>query len=76
MDWGTFLRREWGAALFVLTVIVGLVAVPLALYFNGQKPATAVAVATPTPTPTAASAPRVASGAATSSPSASPSASP
>ena len=70
MDWGTFLRREWGAALFVLTVVVGLVAVPLALYFNGQKPAAAVAVATATP----ASSPRVATSAAVTSPS--PSASP
>lgn len=65
MDWGTFLRREWGAVLFVLTVIIGLAVVPLALYFNGQKPAQAVSLATPVP----ASTPRVASGAATVSPS-------
>ena len=71
MDWGTFLRREWGAVLFVLTVVVGLIAVPVALYFNGQKQAAAIAVATPTPTP--ASAPRVASGATVTSPSPSPS---
>jgi hypothetical protein len=70
VDWGTVLRREWGAFLFVLTVVVGLVAVPLALYFNGQKPAQAVAVATANQTP--ASAPRVASAAATQTPKASP----
>lgn len=67
MDWGTFLRREWGAALFVVTVIVGLVAVPAALYLNGQKPVAQVAVATPTPVP--ASSPRVASSAAVTTPS-------
>ena len=67
MDWGTLLRREWGALLFVLTVVVGLVAVPLALYFNGQKPAAAIAVATPTPT--SASSPRVATSAAITTPS-------
>ncbi len=67
MDWGTFLRREWGAALFVVTVIVGLVAVPVALSLNGQKPVAQVAVATPTPAP--ASAPRVATSAAVTTPS-------
>ena len=37
MSWGHFLRREWGAATFVLTVIIGLVAVPLALYIGNQS---------------------------------------
>lgn len=30
----SFLWREWGAVTFVLTVAIGLVAVPLALYFG------------------------------------------
>lgn len=62
MNWGTFLRREWGAATFVVTVIVGLVAVPLALYFGNQS---ATPVNIPTPTPSVASAPSVASPAST-----------
>ena len=37
MDW-TLVRREWGAVTFVLTVIVGMVVVPLALYFANQGP--------------------------------------
>ena len=49
----SFLRREWGAVTFVLTVFVGLVAVPLALYFGKQSP-TPVAVQ-PSPTPAATS---------------------
>jgi hypothetical protein len=51
VNW-TFVRREWGAVTFVLTVIVGMVVVPLALYFTNQGPSP-VAV---TPTPTASSA--------------------
>jgi hypothetical protein len=34
----SFVRREWGAVTFVLTVIVGMIVVPLALYFNNQGP--------------------------------------
>ena len=49
----SFLRREWGAVTFVLTVLVGLVAVPLALYFGNQSP-TPVTVQ-PSPTPAASS---------------------
>jgi hypothetical protein len=69
VSWATFLRREWGAATFVATVIIGLVAVPLALYFTNQSGGP---VALPTPTPTVASGPSVAtpaSTAATASPS-------
>lgn len=69
MNWGTFLRREWGAATFVVTVIVGLVAVPLALYFGNQS---AAPVTIPTPTPAVASGASTASPAATASPSKSP----
>ena len=38
MNWAV-LRREWGAVTFVLTVIVGMIVVPLALYFTNQGPA-------------------------------------
>ena len=66
MSW-SFLRREWGAVTFVLTVLVGMVVVPLALYFNNVGPspvagpsptaasstrASGVTSATPTPSPT------------------------
>ena len=37
MNWA-FVRREWGAVTFILTVIVGMVVVPLALYFANQGP--------------------------------------
>ena len=35
---GAFLRREWGAVTFVLTVVVGLIVVPLALFLTNQGP--------------------------------------
>ncbi|HEY0830394.1 MAG TPA: hypothetical protein VGE99_04575 [Candidatus Dormibacteraeota bacterium] len=37
MNWGA-LRGEWGAVTFVLTVLAGLVVVPLALYFANVSP--------------------------------------
>ncbi len=37
MNWA-FVRREWGAVTFILTVLVGMVVVPLALYFANQGP--------------------------------------
>lgn len=37
MNW-EFVRREWGAVTFIATVIVGIVIVPLALYFANQGP--------------------------------------
>ena len=37
MSWA-FFRREWGALTFVLTVIVGMIVVPVALYFANQGP--------------------------------------
>jgi hypothetical protein len=68
-----FVRREWGAVTFVLTVVVGMIVVPLALYLTGVGP-TPVSVTGPT---TATSAretnARVATPAHTPSPSASPS---
>lgn len=69
MNWATFLRREWGAATFVATVIIGLVAVPLALYLTNQSGAP---VALPTPTPTVASGPSVATPSIVATPTKSP----
>ncbi|HEY8840625.1 MAG TPA: hypothetical protein VIO80_08260 [Candidatus Dormibacteraeota bacterium] len=70
MSW-TFIRREWGAVTFVLTVIVGMIVVPVALYFANTGPK-ALAV----PNVPITSSPR-ASGVHTSpTPSPSPSASP
>ena len=37
MNWDV-LRREWGAVTFVLTVIAGMIVVPIALYFANQGP--------------------------------------
>lgn len=59
----TFLRREWGAATFVLTVLVGMVIVPLALIFGhaGTSGSTSAPIATPTastsPSPTTSNSP-------------------
>ena len=60
MNWSV-LRREWGAVTFVLTVLVGMIVVPLALYFTNQGPA---AIAAP---PVATSASPIASSATTAS---------
>jgi hypothetical protein len=43
VNWGA-LRGEWGAVTFVLTVIAGMIVVPLALYFANMSPG---AIATP-----------------------------
>jgi hypothetical protein len=61
VNWA-FVRREWGAVTFVLTVVVGMIVVPLALYFTNVGPA-AIAV----PSSTTASSAR-ASSAETASP--------
>ena len=47
MNWA-FVRREWGAVTFVLTVIVGMIIVPVALYFANQGPAAIIVPNTPT----------------------------
>ncbi len=61
MNLSTLLRREWGAATFVLTVLLGMIVVPLALYFGNVKPApvsiasaarTAAPVTSVSPSPT------------------------
>jgi len=44
VNWG-LLRGEWGAVTFVLTVVAGMIVVPLALYFANVTPG---AVTTPT----------------------------
>ena len=51
MNWD-FIRREWGAVTFVLTVVVGMVVVPLALYLANVRPG-AAAVNLPTTSSTA-----------------------
>ncbi len=66
MNWGV-LRGEWGAVTFVLTVIAGMVVVPLALYFANVTPG-----AVTTPTISTSSSAR-ASGVQTASPARSPS---
>jgi hypothetical protein len=65
----SFLRREWGAITFVLTVLAGVIIVPIALVVGNQSPHPAALVTSPTPTvsapaspaPAAASAPRTTS---------------
>jgi hypothetical protein len=37
VNWAV-LRREWGAVTFVLTVVAGMVVVPVALYFANVSP--------------------------------------
>jgi hypothetical protein len=69
VNWAV-LRREWGAVSFVLTVLVGIIVVPLALYFTNQGPSAII-----TPGLTTSSAAR-ASVAQTASPARSPSPSP
>ena len=44
MNWGA-LRGEWGAVTFVVTVLLGMIVVPLALYFANVSPGT---IASPT----------------------------
>ncbi|HET9780325.1 MAG TPA: hypothetical protein VFR33_00980 [Candidatus Dormibacteraeota bacterium] len=75
MNWAA-LRGEWGAVTFVLTVVAGMIVVPLALYFANVSPG---AIATPTISTTSSarsSSIQSASSANTTSPAASPSASP
>ncbi len=74
MNWGA-LRGEWGAVTFVLTVVAGMIVVPLALYFANVSPGV---IATPTITNTSSarsSSISTASSAQTASPAASSSAS-
>jgi hypothetical protein len=52
----SFLVREWGAVTFVLTVIVGILIVPIALIV-GNKPPPPPALPNPTPTVSAPASP-------------------
>lgn len=61
----SFLVREWGAVTFVLTVVVGILIVPIALIV-GNKPPPPPALPNPTPSVSASASPAA-------SPSASPS---
>jgi hypothetical protein len=70
VNWA-FVRREWGAVTFVLTVIVGMIIVPVALYFANQGPAAIVVPATPITSAARASGAQTASPANTASPAAS-----
>jgi hypothetical protein len=65
VNWSV-LRREWGAVTFVLTVVVGMIVVPLALYFTNQGPAAIAAPPVSTSTPATASSAQTASPARTS----------
>ena len=70
MNWA-FLRREWGAATFILTVVIGMIVVPLALYFANQGPGPLIVPPSNTAS-SAASGGRVATPANTATPSPSP----
>ena len=74
MNWSV-LRREWGAVTFVLTVLVGMVVVPLALYFTNQGPGPVAVPVVPTVSSARATSAQLASPtpSAVPSPSASPS---
>jgi len=57
VNW-SFLRREWGAITFVLTVLVGIIAVPIALILGHQSAAPLANAPVPaTPAPISASSP-------------------
>lgn len=73
MNWAV-LRREWGAVSFVLTVLVGIIVVPLALYFTNQGPSAIITPGLTTTSSARASSVQTASPA--RSPSPAPSASP
>lgn len=68
----SFLLREWGAVSFVLTVLVGVVAVPLALLFGnpGGSPQSTSTVPTASASPSPGGSPAAGP---TASPSATPS---
>ena len=72
MSWA-FFRREWGAVTFVLTVVVGMIIVPLALYLAGVGPGPASVNGPNTASSARETNARVATPAHTPSPSASPS---
>ena len=76
MTLGQLLRREWGAVTFVATVVVGLIIVPVGLYFGNRAPApVALPVTSPaaTLTPAVPASPSPSAPAPTASPSPKPS---
>jgi hypothetical protein len=63
VNW-SFLKREWGAVTFVLTVFLGAIIVPIALIIGHQPPPVAAGFPGASPSPTvsaSASAPRTTS---------------
>ena len=60
MNWGV-LRKEWGAVTFVLTVLVGVIVVPLALYLTNLGPGPVAVPVVPTVSSARASAAQLAS---------------
>jgi len=72
VDFGTLVRKEWGAVSFVVTVIAGLIIVPAAFFFLNKGPSP-VSLPEPSPSPSVSVS---ASPTASSSPGASPAASP
>jgi len=75
VNWA-FIRREWGAVTFVLTVLVGMVVVPLALYFTNVAATPVAAPNVTTSSSARASGVTSPSPSATTSPAHSPSPSP
>jgi len=75
VNWSV-LRREWGAVTFVLTVLVGVIVVPLALYLANQGPAPVAVPVVSTVSSARSSAAQVASPTPPASPTPSPSPSP
>jgi hypothetical protein len=76
VDFGTLIRKEWGAVSFVVTVIAGLIIVPVAFIFLNKGPAP-VNLPTPESTPTVSASASPSPGASpTATPAASPAASP
>jgi hypothetical protein len=74
VNWAA-LRGEWGAVTFVLTVIAGMIVVPLALYFANVSPGSIATPVISTTSSARSSSIQSASSAQTTSPAASPSAS-
>ncbi|HET7338222.1 MAG TPA: hypothetical protein VFK22_01625 [Candidatus Dormibacteraeota bacterium] len=74
MNWGA-LRGEWGAVTFVLTVVAGMIVVPLALYFANVSPGSIATPVISTTSSARSSSIQSASSAQTTTPAASPSAS-
>jgi hypothetical protein len=60
VNWSV-LRKEWGAVTFIVTVLVGIIVVPLALYFTQQGPAAIAAPPVATASAARASSAEVAS---------------